>query len=704
MKNYLLQKNFLKTFFTGIALSCFFILSAQEANLAGKWKGAIKVPGMELSIVLEFQKEKNKWKGDLDIPVQRIIDMKLDELVVEGNNISFKLPEVPGNAHFKGGLEADGRRILGDFMQGGATLVLEAKRENATDKKELLDKIARIKELSSQVMERTKVPGLGFGIIKDGEILMAEGFGFKNVATKEKVDANTLFAIGSSSKAFTTMGLALLEDDGLLDWEAPVKSYIPEFEMMDDFASKEMNAVDLVCHRSGLPRHDLLWYGSDFSRDELLKRIKYLEPSEAFRTKFQYQNLMFLTAGVLTERLSNKTWESFIGNRVFRTLGMDESNFSVSRMKEHKNHAKPHRQSADKVSIIPFRNIDAIGPAGSINSNVNEMLKWVQMHLNNGKIGQEQLVSKENLQKMHRPHMVIEQFPGLNFPQFRNPSYGLGWFVYNYEGTQVVQHGGNIDGFSALVYLLPEENIGMVLLTNLNGNPAPLILSNYATDILLEKEETDWLKLVLGDEKEEDDKDEAEEETETEENRVKDTQPSHALKDYAGTYMHSGYGTVAIKLENKQLTASYNAFDMKMTHWHYDVFQGKIEEFDTDVPFQFEMDLEGNIVAVNIPLDQSVAPIRFEKQAPNKLKNPVFLEKLVGEYQTDKLLLKVKREGKKLVLSPAGQPNFNLIPYKGTSFKAEGLSGYIVEFVLDKDEVKEMILRQPNGVFTAKRK
>ena len=691
-----------KHFLVFVNLLFAFGLSAQDINLEGKWNGAIKVPGMNLPIILDFQKDGKQWTGDLDIPAQRIVDMKLADLVVKGKNISFVLPEVPGNASFKGAIQADNQSIIGDFMQGGATLVLDVKRESKDDQAKLAAAIDKIKQLADSALIKSKVPGLGFGIIKDGEVILAEGFGFKEVTTKTKVTANTQFAIGSSSKAFTTMGLSLMEDEGLLDWDEPVRSYIPEFEMHNDFATKEMTSVDLVSHRSGLPRHDFLWYGSPLSRSQLLNKIKYLEPSAPFRTKFQYQNLMFMTAGVVTERLSERTWESFIGNRIFRELGMNDSNFSVDKMQAAKDYALPHGKNDDAVEVIPFRNIDAIGPAGSINSTVNDMLKWVKLHLNDGKVGDKRVVSSKNLKKMHSPHKVIENFSVTNFPQFHNPSYGLGWFIYDYDGTLVVQHGGNIDGFSALVYLLPEENIGMVLLTNLNGNPVPGLLANYATDILLEKEEADWFTLVMGDKPEGEEVEE--EEKEPEENRVANTQPSHKLADYAGTFEDEGYGMAKIIHKNKQLSLQYNSFDLPLTHWHYDVFKAKDEQLDLEIPVHFQMDMDGSIISLNIPIEPAVDAINFVKQAPDQLSDLNFLKKLTGDYDADGLLIKVRLEGKKLVMSPAGQPSLELIPFKNTSFKPKALNGFTFDFIMKNGQAKEITLNQPNGVFKAKRK
>ncbi|MEM6802191.1 MAG: serine hydrolase domain-containing protein, partial [Bacteroidota bacterium] len=309
-----------------------FQLHAQEIDLSGIWKGAIEVPNSPLELSLKFEKEGDSWKGTMDLPIQGIKDMELAELKVEGRDISFKLPEVPGNANYKGSLEEGDQAISGTFYQATAELPLRVERESEAAKEQAKlsteESLYKIRTFIEKGLEKSNVPGLSMGIIKEGEVILAEGFGYKNLESKEKVTAQTQFAIGSSSKSFTAMGLALLEDKGELDWETPINPYITEFEMKDAFASQEMTAVDLLCHRSGLPRHDLLWYGSDLSRDELLARIKYLEPSASFRTKFQYQNLMFMTAGILAERISGLSWEEYTRKKILEPLGMNNSNFS----------------------------------------------------------------------------------------------------------------------------------------------------------------------------------------------------------------------------------------------------------------------------------------------------------------------------------------------------------------------------------------
>lgn len=690
-------------------LGIFNFSNAQETtNWSGNWDGAIEIPGTKLEINIALKATDEGWTGDLDIPIQMVKDMALEDLKIEGDKISFKLPEVPGNASFEGHINEESNEISGDFSQGGGSFPMNLMKEDAAQAAakaaQLAEAIEKIESLADSLLKETKVPGLGLGIVKDGKVVMAKGFGFKNLETKEAVTPNTQFAIGSSSKAFTTMGLGMLSNDGLLDWNEPILTYMPDFQLMDDFATEEMNATDLTTHRSGLPRHDLMWYGSSFSREELYNRMKYLEPNEPFRTEWQYQNLMYMTAGILIERISEQSWEDFTRTRIFEPLGMNNSNFSVDEMAQNADHALPYSKKEEEVSKMDFRNINAIGPAGSINSSVNDMLKWVQFHLDLGKVGEEELIDKLEVTRMHSPHIVINNGAPSSSPELTEAMYGLAWMVYDYNGVRVVEHGGNIDGFSAKVYFLPKENIGMVLLTNLNANGVPTILARSATDYLLDREGTDWFEKAFG-KKENEEEEEEEEEKEEEEARIENTAPHHDLETYVATYQHPGYGNIDITYEEKELRASLNSFNLTLEHWHFETFHGKEETLGIDLPITFYTDKDGKIDKISVPLDASVDDIVFERLPQNNADDPAYIAKLLGEYDLSGTTCNVSLKGQKLFVTIPGQPPYELEPYEGHEFKLKVLNGYKVKFLFgDKDEqVEELKFIQPNGIFTAKR-
>lgn len=681
------------------ALCLFFapgLLSAQDTDAwSGQWDGSLKVPGMELAMTIELEHTDAGWTGTLDIPQQMVKDMALTELSITGDAISFKLPEVPGTATYEG--EQTEGKLTGTFKQMGQELPLEFIKRDAAAQAALQAKIEQIKMLVDSFRQGAEVPGLGLGIIYQDEVLVSDGFGYRNYEEKIPVTENTRFAIGSSSKAFTSMGVGLLSDNNLLDWDEPVRTYLPDFQLYDEFATKEMTAVDLLCHRSGLPRHDLMWYATDFSREELYQRLRYLEPTASFRTKWQYQNLMYMTAGILTERLSDQSWEAYITKNIFQPLGMTSANFSVTEMEKTDDFAYGYGEKDDEITRLPYHSLDAIGPAGSINASVTDMLKWVELHLGDGQFRGQHFVNSSTLQRMHQPQMLMDN-PLFPFPALSHPSYGLGWFIYDYGDLAVVEHGGNIDGFSALVFLLPEEGLGLVALTNKNGTPLGYVLAYTIADILLDREAEDWYGLVF-----DKDDDEEEEEKEEEDEKKKTSPAPHPLEDYTGTYSHPGYGDVTIEVADDKLKATYYDFSGNLIHQQYDSWAGETED-EMAIDVRFETDRNGQVIALYSLLEISLSDIRFERQPEDRLSDPEFLNTLCGTYELDGgMEIKISLSGTTLTATVSGQPPYTLEPKQGTSFNLKGLEGFVMEFILEKEKAVAVVSHQPNGDFRAEK-
>lgn len=573
---------------------------------------------------------------------------------------------------------------------------LNASQEPETANLEGFDKFI------TDVMEEWKVPGLAISIVKDGKVIYSRGFGSRNIKEGLEVTPYTLFAIGSCSKAFTAAAMGILVDEGKLDWDKPVRAYLPSFKLEDLFASQRMTPRDLVCHRSGLPRHDLVWYNSSADREELFERLQHLEPSEDFRTAYQYQNLMFMTAGYLVGQIAGTTWEKFVKERIFEPLGMGESNFSVEDSKKAQDFALPYMEKEEKVVEIPFRNIDNVGPAGSINSNVNDMASWLLLNLGKGKFGEKQIISENNLKEIHSPQMISSRT--IRYEELFYSTYGMGWGINAYRGHLFLSHGGGIDGFTALVSLMPKDNIGLVILTNLNGNPAPSIVAFNVYDRLLGLDHVPWNKRMK--EEQEKAKKEAEKaKKEKDEDRKANTQPSHPLEDYTGDYEHPGYGIITVQKDGSQLKAVYSSMEFPMEHYHYDIFEAKNEMWDTTYKISFSTDTKGNIGSVSAQLEPSVEPIVFTRMPGKEMMERSFLEQFIGEYELVNVTVSVFLKGDTLALSVPGQPEYELVPYQGTEFNIKNLKGYSIEFVLDgKGLVIEAKFKQPNGVFTAKKK
>ena len=464
-------------------------------------------------------------------------------------------------------------------------------------------KLAKIDETAERLMKDWGVPGLALAVVDHGEVVLAKGYGFRDVERQLPVTAQTMFAIGSISKSFTVSVLNTLADEGKLDWRRPVREYLPSFRMYDPVATAEMTTMDLVTHRSGLPRHDALWYATEFTRKELFDKLRYLQPNRPFRETYQYQNLMFMTAGYLAGELAGDSWENLVRKRVFQPLGMSSSNFSVNESQKSPNHALPYGKTKDEVKRIPFHVIDEIGPAGSINSTVEDMARYVKMHLSRGK----PVMSEKSWIAMTSPQMAM---PGARSQaEIGDNAYGMGLSLTTYRGHKLVSHGGGIDGFSALLSFLPDDQMGLIILTNLNGNPAPGPLSFSVFDALLGLPPIDWAarqKAAAN----------RPPGSRTEIAKVAGTQPSHALADYAGEFVHPGYGRIRVEAGPNGLRVQFHGTAADLTHFHYDVFEGRLRMTgDAPVKFLFRSGLSGKIDTIEAPLEPQVDNIVFTRVA-----------------------------------------------------------------------------------------
>jgi CubicO group peptidase (beta-lactamase class C family) len=554
-------------------------------------------------------------------------------------------------------------------------------------------------------MKDWEVPGTAIAVVQDGKIIFAKGYGFRDVKKELPVTPHTLFAIGSASKSFTVTDVAMLVDQGKLDWDKPVRDYLPGFRLYDQFASERMTPRDLVTHRSGLPRHDAVWYNSTASRRELVDRLRYLEPSKDFRTTFQYQNLMFMTAGYLAGTVADRPWEDLTRERIFVPLGMNRSNFSVADSQKADDFALPYRKEKEKLKEIPFRNIDQIGPAGSINSNVEDMSHYLLMHMNKGKYDGKQILSENNAAEMQTPQMVI---PGvLRWKELGHQSYGMGLFITSYRGHKLVHHGGNIDGFSALVTFMPQDNLGMVILTNLNATVFPGLLSYNVYDRLLGLDSVDWTTRFKDDEKKQKEAaDLAKKQGFT--NKKPNTHPSHELMDYAGDYENPGYGVAKVGVDGGRLRITFNGLSAPLDHFHYDTFE--VPEDDAlDFPrtkISFQTNLQGDIASLSTPLESSVKEIVFSRATDLSVMNRATLEPLAAQYQLGPAAVTVALEGENaLTLTVPGQPTYTLVPTGALKFNVKGLTGFSIEFKKNEaGTVDQLVFYQPNGTFVAKRK
>jgi len=678
--------------------------SAEGPSIAGHWVGEIDIPGTKLGFDIDLaQKPDGSWSGDISIPLQKAQDLPLGNIAVQGKNVSFEIAGVPGAPGFKGTLSDDGQKVSGQFTQGGQAFPFAMSR-SADLKTQAKKALAGFDAIVNKGLDGLMVPGVAVAVVVEDEVVLAKGYGFKDLENKVPMTADTLLAIGSSSKAFTVFALGTLVDEGKLDWDKPLRNYIPWFKLYDSFASERLTPRDAVTHRSGLPRHDLSWYNNTtISREDLVRRLAYLQPTADLRAVWQYNNLMYLTAGYLVEVLTGKTWEDGVRAQVLDPLGMKRTNFSVTDSQKDSDYALPYREREGKLEKIPFRSLTNMGPAGSINSSANEMSNWVLVHINGGKLKDKAIINSQTVQDMHLAHMPTGETPEI--PEVTPADYGMGWFVDTYRGHSRIHHGGNIDGFSALVSMLPQDRVGFVALTNKNATGLPELLVRHATDLVLGLEAKDWVgeaakSKAKGDEVAK----EAEKKKAT--RRVLNTKPGHKLEDYAGDYFNPGYGDLKVALEKGQLAFTYNNITTPLEHWHYDIFNG-VRAGDPvfeDTKISFISDANGNVARLEAPFESTLEPIVFGKKPDARLSDAAYLQKFAGRYQLIDQVISISLRGNVLFASVPGSPDLELVPGLGDEFTLKQQKVVSLRFKMDeKGTVTAIELIQPGGIFEAKR-
>ena len=334
-----------------------------------------------------------------------------------------------------------------------------------------------------RMMSDWECPGMAVAVVKDDSVIFAKGYGVRELGRPELVDDNTLFAVGSQTKAFTAAALAILVDEGKLKWDDPVVKYLPQFELSDPELTRRLSIRDCLTHRSGFDPLSAQFLFTDLSRDEILRRYRFAKPSGVFRASFDYNNILFLLAGQVIPAVSGMSWDDFVAERIFKPLGMKASNTSITRYAANANRASAHEIIDGKVRNIPLLNADNYAPAGSINSNLADMARWLRMQTGAGLFEKTRIVSAPAMSEMHTPQVMVS-FPRVfaDMPfvstyaiQLAKPlflTYGLGWFIQEYRGKRLIHHGGDIDGQRSQVGFMPDLNLGVVVLSNLH--PATL--------------------------------------------------------------------------------------------------------------------------------------------------------------------------------------------------------------------------------------
>lgn len=444
------------------------------------------------------------------------------------------------------------------------------------------------------------IPGMAVGIVKNGEVIYAKGFGEKRLGEGDKVDANTIFSIASVSKNMTAAALGILVDENKISWDDKITQHIPWFQMKDPWITNEMTIRDVLTHQVGLGRilGNRLQFMTLSERDSILYTVRHMDLESSFRSKFVYNNVMYSLAGQIIEYTDGKTWDDFLKERLFQPLEMNNTTTSITQIKNTDNQAHPHQEIDGKVIPIQRRNWDNAGPAGGVNSTVNDLNKWLIMQLQiAGSFKDKTIISPKQMTEIQKPQVLRSHATALS----SHASYGLGWNILDYKNHRVITHGGATDGFITAMYLVPELELGVVVLTNTFNNFADAV-SYQVMDAFIDKNDKDWNQVYRNN------YNRAYERATKARNaihdaRVKNTKTSLSLDAYTGTYYSKAYGKVEVKRDGNQLKIQFwNTKDLEaqLEHWHFDTFRAvwnnraQREEF-----MQFHLGKDGKIEALD---------------------------------------------------------------------------------------------------------
>ncbi len=418
-----------------------------------------------------------------------------------------------------------------------------------------------------------KIPGMAVGVVKDGKVVYAKGFGEKQLGSGDAVDANTIFSIASVSKNMTAAALAILVDEGKIDWDDKITKHIPWFQLKDPWVARELTIRDALTHQVGLGRilGNRLQFMTQSTRDEVLYQVRYMDLEKPFRSGYVYNNVMYSLAGQIIEYADGRTWDEFLKQKLFAPIEMTRATTTLSALETQDNKAYPHQEINGEVVSIARRNWDNAGPAGGVNASINDLNKWMLMQLGtSGTYKNQVIISPKQMNEIHKPQVIRPMANAMD----SQASYGLGWSILDYKGKRVLTHGGATDGFNTFMYLMPELDLGIIVVGNTFNNFGTA-LAYQVMDAYLGEPERDWNAHYLDNYKRY--YKQSQQARESIHNaRIAETQPSLSNAAYAGVYQSEGYGKVEVKKQGSNLIIRFwndQNLEAVLEHWHFDTYR-----------------------------------------------------------------------------------------------------------------------------------
>lgn len=576
----------------------------------------------------------------------------------------------------------------------------------ATPTLDVNQKLAGFDAFMEKTMKDWNAPGIGVGVVVGDKLVFAKGYGYRDYEKKLPITANTMFPIASNTKLFTAVGAGLLVEEGKLTWDRPIKESVPTIQFYDNYLNNTITLRDMLAHRTGITRHDSIWYKSDYSTKQLFERLKYLEPKESPRQLFLYNNMMYAGVGYATELQSGKPWTQFVRERIFQPLEMKSSGFTISEMLKQPDYGVPfteRRDSFDLYKIPYYEDTDGLAAAGAIVSNIEDLSHWLIALMNNGKYNGKQVLPAKVLEATLEPAIALPNTGARvrGWWELFNQAYGMGRQTASYRGRFITFHGGDLPGFHSQVSFMPNERIGVIVFV-IGNHPAALYnpISYNVYERLLGMEETPWTQRLL-DIRLKNKKAGAEARKQEGVGRVADTKPSHALADYVGEYDHPSYGSLKIGMKENALQFEFHKIKLPLAHFHYDRFDSPNDEEEGKWSVNFATNPQGDIDKATMSLDE--AEVTFVRK-PAAL-DAAAGQRLSGTYETPsgaKFQVVYRPDGM-LYIVRIGAPDQKLIPYKGLRFRIPEFADVIVEFVEEGGQITGLKQIAPSGVFVSKK-
>ena len=565
--------------------------------------------------------------------------------------------------------------------------------------REIQKKLVGFEKAMEKNLKDWNMPGVGVGVVKNGKLVYVKGFGYRDYEKKLPITANTLFQIASNTKLFTSTAIGFLVEEGKLDWDKPIKTFVPSIQFYNNDLNNSITIRDMLSHRTGVTRHDLIWYKSDFNRSELFSKLKYLEPAQPLRQGFLYNNLMYAASGHIINLIEGKTWEQYVHEKILNPLKMTNTVFNITDMTKQSDVFVPYNEKRDTTTLYKIdylSDTDGLGPAGSMISNINDLSHWLAALMNKGVYEGQQVIPAAVVKATMEPSITLSN--GLleqGFTEILNPVYGMGRQSISYRGHQLVLHGGDLNGIHSQISYMPQDEIGVIVFVigdhslsynsivyNVYEHLLGLSITPWSERGMINRDASKKMgkegreKVLVG--------------------QVKDTKPSHPLTDYVGDFENPAYGIINITQKDTQMVFKLHNIQLPMHHFHYDRFDTNNDEKDGLYSLNYQTNPQGDIDRFTISLDEG--EVTFMRKADENLSEVETLTKYTGAYKigTNKIYIILKDKNHLFI---QGAPDIELIPYKTNIFKTKEFADFTVEFIIENGKVTAVKQKDGSGEY-----